>query len=635
MNILSIYHDFFNNRFNKKIILLISDSLLIGIAFILAYILRYYAVEESFFDISLITNQSLFIGGICAFNIIIMQIIFKQYQSIWTIAGFSEFLMGITSIVFATIINLIMCFIIFEFVDFMIIVLVGIISLILLNGIRIAWRLTRRVYNRKIYSLSDVKRVLIIGAGSAGVLVLNEYKNNPKFNKKVVAFVDDDINKLGTRIGNVPVKGNRNDILRLIDKYDVNEVIIAIASMSQTNLGELLNILKSTSIKVRIMPGLNEILDGKLNIHKIREVEIEDLLARDPINLNHDGIKEYIENQVVMVTGGGGSIGSELCRQVIRFKPKEIIIVDIYENNAYDLQNELLSENENINLKVLIASVRDKERLDYIFDKYRPNIVFHAAAHKHVPLMEDSPSEAIKNNVLGTLNCAELADTYNVKKFVLISTDKAVNPTNVMGATKRLCEMILQAIDKTSSTEFVAVRFGNVLGSNGSVVPLFKKQISKGGPVTLTHKDITRYFMTIPEAAQLVLQAGGFAKGGEIFVLDMGKPVRIYDLAKNLISLSGFEPDKDIEIQITGLRPGEKLYEELLMQEEGLKNTSHSKIFIARPGVYNFYNLKLEIEELLTVASQKDHKLLKEKLREIVPTYNEPTYDQELNEKLI
>lgn len=327
-----------------------------------------------------------------------------------------------------------------------------------------------------------------------------------------------------------------------------------------------------------------------------------------------------------MVTGGGGSIGSELCRQIVKFNPKQLIILDIYENNAYDLQNELIRQYPELNLVTLIASVRNRHRLDEIYQTYQPNVVFHAAAHKHVPLMEVSPSEAIKNNVLGTLNTAELASEYHVKRFVLISTDKAVNPTNVMGATKRLCEMIIQAINVKSETEFVAVRFGNVLGSNGSVVPLFKKQIAKGGPVTLTHKDITRYFMTIPEAAQLVLQAGGFAQGGEIFVLDMGQPVKIYDLAENLIKLSGYEPNVDIDIEVTGLRPGEKLYEELLMDEEGLTETRHKKIFIGLPGEFELETVKAQINELLQVATTKGIQELKDKLKEVVPTYEEPAH---------
>ena len=377
-------------------------------------------------------------------------------------------------------------------------------------------------------------------------------------------------------------------------------------------------------MQVKIMPGVAEMIDGKFHINKIRDVDVEDLLGRESIKLDHEGIADYLEGKVVLVTGGGGSIGSELCRQIAKFEPKKLVIFDIYENNAYEIQNELKRNYPKLDLITLIGSVRDKGRLKEVYSNYNPQVVFHAAAHKHVPLMEDSPAEAIKNNVVGTFNVAKLASEHNVERFVLISTDKAVNPTNVMGATKRMCEMVIQSIDKISKTEFVAVRFGNVLGSNGSVVPLFKKQIASGGPVTLTHKDITRYFMTIPEAAQLVLQAGAYAEGGEIFVLDMGEPVKIYELAENLIKLSGFEPHKDIKIEVTGLRPGEKLYEELLMNEEGLKETKHQKIFIGRPGEFEFNDIERKIDELLNFAINGNEEVLREKLKEYVPTYKEP-----------
>lgn len=395
--------------------------------------------------------------------------------------------------------------------------------------------------------------------------------------------------------------------------------------MNKSDLKAITLKAKRLNVAVKTMPGLFELIDGKFNVGMIRDVSVEELLARDSIQLDYEGISDYLEQQVVMVTGGGGSIGSELCRQIAKFHPTQLIIVDIYENNAYDLQNELRRQYPHLNLVTLIASVRERDRLKEIYETYRPDVVFHAAAHKHVPLMEDSPAEAIKNNVVGTLHTAELASEYGVKRFVLISTDKAVNPTNVMGATKRLCEMIIQSLNPTSQTDFVAVRFGNVLGSNGSVVPLFKKQIAKGGPVTLTHKEIVRYFMTIPEAAQLVLQAGGFAQGGEIFVLDMGKPVKIYDLAENLIKLSGYEPHTEIEIQVTGLRPGEKLYEELLMDEEGLTKTDHKKIFIGKPGDFELCTVKKQINELI-VATTKGSTELKAKLKEVVPTYREPEH---------
>lgn len=513
----------------------------------------------------------------------------------------------------------------------MVTIMAGIMIMVFCNGIRIGWRVVRRalifITDR---SNGNYKRVLIVGAGGAGALVSNEYKKNPQYRKKVVAFVDDFIQKKGTYVSGIKVIGDRYDIPTVVEAQRIEEIIIAISELNEVELKKILDECKKTTAQVKIMPGVSEIIDGKFSVKKIRDVNVEDLLGREPIKLDFSGISSYIENKVIIVTGGGGSIGSELCRQIARFNPKELIIFDIYENNAYDLQNELLRKYKNLNLKTLIGSVRDRKRLNSIFKEYRPQVVFHAAAHKHVPLMEDSPGEAIKNNVLGTLNTAELASEYGVERFVLISTDKAVNPTNVMGATKRMCEMVIQSIDKESDTEFVAVRFGNVLGSNGSVVPLFKKQIAEGGPVTLTHKDITRYFMTIPEASQLVLQAGAYAKGGEIFVLDMGEPVKIYDLAENLIRLSGYIPNEEIEIKVTGLRPGEKLYEELLMDEEGLSETPHKKIFIGKPGEFKLERVKNNINELLDVVKLGNKEKLREKLQEVVPTYKNPDEDNEV-----
>ncbi|WP_203636653.1 UDP-N-acetylglucosamine 4,6-dehydratase family protein, partial [Thermobrachium celere] len=378
---------------------------------------------------------------------------------------------------------------------------------------------------------------------------------------------------------------------------------------------------KSTGCEVKIMPSMDEVLTNTERVREIRDVKIEDLLKRDPIKLDNNAIKEYIENKVVLVTGGGGSIGSELCRQVIRFNPKKLLILDIYENNAYDLELELRANYPHIDIEVLIASIRDKKRMETIFEKYRPYVVFHAAAHKHVPLMENNPSEAVKNNIFGTLNLVECADKYNVKRFVLISTDKAVNPTNVMGATKRVAEMIVQAYARRSKTEFVAVRFGNVLGSNGSVIPLFKKQIEKGGPVTVTHREITRYFMTIQEVCQLVLQSVAFAKGGEIFVLDMGEPVKIYDIACKLIKFLGLEPEKDIKIEIIGLRPGEKLYEELYLREEEVKMIHNDKIYALKPVDIDFDKFKIKLEALKFVTQSDDEIKIKKQLKQIVDNY--------------
>ena len=516
---------------------------------------------------------------------IIALAICKQYNSIWSLAGVSELSKGIIAITTAYLINIIASLVLTNRIPMMVTTLSAIFIMAFCNGLRLGWRILRRaiIFGTAIKN-KDFKKVLVIGAGTAGALVVRELDRRLELEKKVVGLIDDDKQKLGTYIDGVRVLGNRHDIKKIVKEKDVEEIIIAIANLEKKILKELINECKDLKVKVKIMPGLNEIIDGKFSVESIRDVDVNDLLGRETVKLDYSGIADYLQEKIVLVTGGGGSIGSELCRQIVRFNPKQLIIFDIYENNAYEIQMELKRNYPELNLVTLIGSVRDKVRLEHIFNKYRPNVVFHAAAHKHVPLMEDSPCEAIKNNVMGTLNVAEVASKYKVERFVLISTDKAVNPTNVMGASKRLCEMIIQAINKESNTDFVAVRFGNVLGSNGSVVPLFKKQIAKGGPVTLTHKEITRFFMTIPEAAQLVLQAGVYAKGGEIFVLDMGEPVKIYDLAENLIKLSGFEPNKDIKIEVTGLRPGEKLYEELLMDEEGLKNTAHEKIFIGKPG---------------------------------------------------
>lgn len=468
-------------------------------------------------------------------------------------------------------------------------------------------------------------RVMIIGAGSAGEKILRETLVTPKINKEVVCFIDDDLSKKGRRIHNVPVVGGRNEILQQAEKYHVDEIYIALPSIDDKEVSEILNICKETKCKLKKLPGIYQFLNDEITLEKLKDVEVQDLLGRDPIKVNLEESMGYVQDKVVMVTGGGGSIGSELCRQIAKSHPKQLIIVDIYENNAYDIQLELQRKYPKLNLETMIASVRDQNKINDLFAYYHPDIVYHAAAHKHVPLMEDAPHEAIKNNVFGTLNVAKAADQYGVKKFILISTDKAVNPTNIMGASKRLCEMIVQSFDKKSKTEFVAVRFGNVLGSNGSVIPLFKKQIQNGGPITITHPDIIRYFMTIPEAVSLVLQAGAYAHGGEIFVLDMGKPVKILDMAKNLIKLSGLEPNVDIEIKFIGLRPGEKLYEEMLMKEEGMQTTPNKMIHIGKPIElsHDFFD---QLDHLYQVAYDEDSNIRKE-VHQMVDTYH---YDENI-----
>lgn len=629
----SLIERVFSNRKLKILTLLIVDFLLILVAYFLAFIFRLYLDNNSLNEIIIYFKEHIF--KVIFFEIIYILSFYinKQYKSVWTLAGMDEVINGVIAVIIGITLTLGISLLSNDRIPLMVNILAGIMILVLCNGVRIGWRVLRRAIKyTEIEKNKDFKNVLIVGAGSGGALVANEYKKHPNLGKKVVAFIDDDKQKLGTYVNGVKVLGNRNNIIEVAKAKKVDEIIIAISSIKEGVLKEIIECCKDAHIAVKIMPGVSEMIDGKFSINKIRDVDVEDLLGRESIKLDYDGIADYLEGKIVLVTGGGGSIGSELCRQISKFNPKQLIIFDIYENNAYEIQNELKRTFPELDLVTLIGSVRDRNRLRQVYTKYSPNVVFHAAAHKHVPLMEVSPEEAIKNNVVGTFNTAEFANSYGVEKFVLISTDKAVNPTNIMGATKRMCEMIVQAFNKVSDTEYVAVRFGNVLGSNGSVIPLFKKQIAAGGPVTLTHKDITRYFMTIPEASQLVLQAGAYAEGGEIFVLDMGKPVRIYDLAENLIKLSGFEPNKDIKIEVTGLRPGEKLYEELLMNEEGLTETKHKKIFIGKPGDFEISDIAKKTDELLMYASKGSKIRLKKQLKSVVDTFKEP---DEVNSKVV
>ena len=550
--------------------------------------------------------------------------IFKCYSSLWRYAREEE----MVSIVSACLVYVIPIYILHRLIGTDYSILFYIVSTILIigctGGVRLVYRTGRRFKTRMIVSQNS-QRVLVIGAGSAGEMIINELKENPQLKKVPVGIIDDDINKIGRRIHNVKILGDTTQIKEIVESKNVDEIIFAMANINKSRKSEIINICKETKCKLKTIPGIYEIIDGKVDIKKIRDVDIEDLLGREPIKVDMAQMSDYIKNKVVLVTGGGGSIGSELCRQIASFNPKHLIIVDNYENNAYSIEQELIRRYEHkLNLSTIIASIREYKRMDEIFNEYKPELVFHAAAHKHVPLMENNPSEAIKNNIFGTLNVARLADTYKVKRMVLISTDKAVNPTNIMGATKRAAEMIIQTINKSSKTEFVAVRFGNVLGSNGSVIPLFKKQIAEGGPVTITHPDIIRYFMTIPEAVALVLQAGAMAKGGEIFILDMGEPVKIVDLANNLIRLSGFEPGVDIRIEYSGLRPGEKLYEELLMSEEGLSKTSNSKIFIGKPVEFDSKRVMDHLEVLKRIIDNEDVELIDSVMKNFVTTYIRP-----------
>ncbi|MBE7042937.1 MAG: polysaccharide biosynthesis protein [Ruminococcaceae bacterium] len=548
----------------------------------------------------------------------------RIYFIMWMYSGTKDYIRLIFCCITASMLSLILHLAFYHGSVLKISILAVILISVWVVGSRMSLRAWHRI-DRDRNLLSEEypkKRLLIVGAGESAAMVLRDMEWNGKLNYDVVGFVDDDPEKRHARVHGFDVLGDRDSIPRICRLSKVQEILIAIPSASAADRKEIIEICNETNCKVKILPSIGQMLDHSLEtVGKARDVQIEDLLAREPIQLENEEISEYIYNQVVIVTGGGGSIGSELCRQIMKFSPKKLVVLDIYENNAYELQMELNQTYPNNNIDIIIASVRDMQRLEVIFAEYRPNIVFHAAAHKHVPLMEYSPGEAIKNNVFGTLNVAKCADKFGVRRFVLISTDKAVNPTNIMGATKRICEMLVQCMQQSSDTQFVMVRFGNVLGSNGSVIPLFKKQIQAGGPVTVTDKRITRFFMTIPEAAQLVLQAAAYAKGGEIFVLDMGEPVRIYDLAKNLIKLSGYQPEVDIKIEFCGLRPGEKLYEELLMDEEGLTNTNHQKIFIGKPFDIDSNQLNTMLNELEKASESDDPEYIKDVVGKFVPTY--------------
>lgn len=550
-------------------------------------------------------------------------VIWKLYRSVWRYASANELVNIVGATACASIAQFIYC----KFTDNRMprsySVLYFFLLTLAISCIRFGYRILRIINNKRLNLVGrdHCANVMIIGAGAGGDMILKEIENSRYLSMRAKCIIDDQPGCHGKLMRGVPIVGGRESILDAVGQYSIDEIIFAIPSASVQTRKEILDICKESGCKLRTIPGTYQLINGDVSVSNLKEVDIEDLLGREPIRINTEEVLDHVSGKVILVTGGGGSIGSELCRQIAAHHPKQLIILDIYENNAYDIQQELLRKYPELNLAVLIASVRNEERIDSIFETYRPNIVYHAAAHKHVPLMEDSPHEAIKNNVFGTYKVAQAADRYGTDKFVLISTDKAVNPTNIMGASKRLCEMLIQTMNCCSRTNYVAVRFGNVLGSNGSVIPLFKKQIAEGGPVTVTHPDIIRYFMTIPEAVSLVLQAGAYAKGGEIFVLDMGEPVKILDLATNLIKLSGYRVGEDIEIKFTGLRPGEKMYEELLMNEEGLKETANKMIFIGKPIEFDEEQFREQLKELERAAVDETSDIRAE-VEKIVPTYH-------------
>lgn len=598
--------------------LIFPDILLVNISLVAAYWLRF---DSNWSSIPQNFAENIFhLALIASFVKVVCFIVFKIYHSLWRYAGIYELVTISSAAVSGNIIMLGYVFLARVEIPRSIFLIATILDIFLIGGIRIAYRVTRRLLKGEAIKFKDCKRVLIIGGGDAGAIIIREISSHGSLKSKVIAIVDDDKAKIGRKINGVPIIGSRDKIIESVAQKSIDEIIIAIPSASHKDINEIVNICSETECKVKILPSVTELIDESVVLQKVRDVDIEDLLGREPVSLDMQGISSYIKGRKVLITGAGGSIGSELCRQVAAFEPAELILLDNYENGLYDIQNELLRMFPNIEFVPVVANIRDRSRLETVFAQYRPDVVFHAAAHKHVPLMEANPSEAIKNNVFGTLNVAECADKYKAKRFVLISTDKAVNPTNIMGATKRIAELIIQGMGRHSDTRFMAVRFGNVLGSNGSVVPLFKRQIEQGGPVTVTHPEVIRYFMTIQEAVQLVIQAGAIARNGDVFVLDMGKPVRIYDLAKKLIKLSGFEPDIDIKIEFTGLRPGEKLYEELLMEEEGLQATRYDKIFIAPPVFTEIAVLKRELEILKDITLSESEELF-EYVKTIVPTY--------------
>lgn len=606
----------------RMALLMLCDVIVITLVSYLGLLVRFdldpSAIPQWFFRSALYYLPFYIIGTIIIFSL------FRLYSYMWSLASIHEVFVIIEACFCATLIQIagMMLLQLHIHRSYFLFCFVGLT--IFTGMLRYSYRIHKAMRASPAISREkDVQHVMIVGAGEAGLTILREMTESQFSKGRVVCLIDDNENKKGLQIRGIPVVGDRFDIPSAVEKYHIDQINIAMPSATPKERKQIIEICQTTGAQIKVLPGIYQLLNGEVTASKMRDVEIDDLLGRDPVTINQSEIFEMISGKTVLVTGGGGSIGSELCRQIAQHAPKKLVVFDIYENNVYDLQQELIRELPNLSADYLIGSVRNEHRLERVFETYHPDMVFHAAAHKHVPLMELSPNEAIKNNVFGTYNTARMADKYGTNTFVLISTDKAVNPTNIMGASKRLCEMVIQMMSRHSKTKFVAVRFGNVLGSNGSVVRLFKKQIAQGGPLTVTHPDIIRYFMTIPEAVQLVLQAGAYAKGGEIFILDMGEPVKIMDLARNMIRLSGYTQE-DIKIQITGLRPGEKLYEEMLMSEEGLRDTANNKIHIGMPILFDDKAFVESLDQLRKVA-EEDSDNIKEYVAGLVPTYRPET----------
>ena len=605
----------------RTALLVAVDIAFVNLAVFLALYMRVEFKHGMFVDSPFLSNLARYapIHTIVAIGVFRL---FKMYSSMWQFASVDD-VMRIAGASLCTVLLHVFGMFLCGFSMPRSLPAINFVLLFLLTCVsRLSPRVVRNLLKRA-KGRTNLRRTMLIGAGEAGSTILNEFQTSIHSRNNVVCIIDDDPSKVGQYLHGVRIVGTREAIPECARRYAVDDIVLAIPTASNRSKRELLTLCQKTGCHIKTLPALYQLANGDVSIQQIRNVQVEDLLGRDSVNVDLSHIDRYVRGKVVLVTGGGGSIGSELCRQLVRYQPKQLIIFDIYENNAYEIQQELRRNVPDFEPVVLIGSVRDRDRVNSVFETYHPDLVYHAAAHKHVPLMEDSPNEAIKNNVFGTLNVAQAADRYGASRFILVSTDKAVRPTNVMGASKRICEMISQMMDQHSETGFVAVRFGNVLGSNGSVIPLFKEQIEKGGPVTVTHKDIIRYFMTIPEAVSLILQAGAYAAGGEIFVLDMGDPVRIDDLARNMIRLSGFEPDVDIEVVYTGLRPGEKLYEELLLDEEGLEKTKNELIYIGHPIEFDETAFREGLESLREeAADNSDH--IREAIKRMVPEYHEP-----------